>query len=503
MNKYKVHHFFVIVVKFLKIVYNNYRCKSICGDYMVTIKIGRKKVKIFNLILLISFLLVLIYIISSLVFLLPFFNTKYDYKIKKENYSISASAAFRKSVFNCNLKEEYIIDVKDKDIKQKIYKDLLSDGFKNKKENIFVKKSKNFGLCKDDIKEYKKIHNDNYATFKLNGNSNIDVEYGSAYNEEYVSASIDDNNTNDISIDSNLNIKKLGKYIITYKLNIDKNYNQRLYKIVNIIDKQSPVITLIGDKEIVLNYGDKYSEAGYTIVDNYDGDITKKVNVKEKIDTKKPGNYKVTYSVKDSSGNSSKEERIVIVKEKEEKVVKEEPIINKPIIDQKNGITYINGILLVNKTYGLPKDYDPKVNKEASDALKLMQKDASVLGLNLPLISGYRSYKKQSELYKNYVKIDGEEKANTYSAKPGHSEHQTGLAFDIGKVDDSFKGTMEAKWIEENAHLYGFIVRYPKDKTNITGYIYEPWHVRYLGIDIATKVKESNLSLEEYLGLVN
>ena len=205
----------------------------------------------------------------------------------------------------------------------------------------------------------------------------------------------------------------------------------------------------------------------------------------------------------DSSGNSIKEERIIMVKEKEQKVVKEEKKTNEPIIEQKNGMTYVNGILLVNKTYGLPKDYDPKVNKEAEKMLKQMQKDASVLGLDLPLISGYRSYKKQSELYNSYVKLDGEKKASTYSAKPGHSEHQTGLAFDIGSVDDSFKNTMEAKWIEENAHLYGFIVRYPNGKTDITGYIYEPWHVRYLGIDIATKVKESNLSLEEYLGLTN
>ena len=97
--------------------------------------------------------------------------------------------------------------------------------------------------------------------------------------------------------------------------------------------------------------------------------------------------------------------------------------------------------------------------------------------------------------------VDGKEVANTYSALPGHSEHQTGLAFDIGSVERSFVDTSEAKWIEENAHLYGFIVRYPKGKSDITGYIYEPWHVRYLGIDIATDVKNSGLTLEEYLGL--
>ena len=104
-------------------------------------------------------------------------------------------------------------------------------------------------------------------------------------------------------------------------------------------------------------------------------------------------------------------------------------------------------------------------------------------------------------MYNKFVKKDGEEVANTYAAKPGHSEHQTGLAFDIGSVDRSFANTSEAKWIEENAHLYGFIVRYPDNKTDITGYIYEPWHVRYLGKETAKKVWESGLTLEEYLGL--
>ena len=130
-----------------------------------------------------------------------------------------------------------------------------------------------------------------------------------------------------------------------------------------------------------------------------------------------------------------------------------------------------------------------------------MQADAKAVGLNIPLISGYRSYETQEKLYKKYVLKDGEKNASTYSAKAGNSEHQTGLAFDIGSVDRSFEGTDEAKWISENAHLYGFIVRYPKGKTSVTGYIYEPWHVRYLGKKIAKKVYESKLTLEEYLNI--
>lgn len=141
------------------------------------------------------------------------------------------------------------------------------------------------------------------------------------------------------------------------------------------------------------------------------------------------------------------------------------------------------------------------VNPEAQAALNRMQSDASVLGLNLKLVSGFRSYNTQYNLYNNYVRINGQEKADTFSARPGHSEHQTGLAFDVGSTKGAFANTNEAKWLHQNCHLYRFIIRYPKGKTHITGYIYEPWHIRYLGVDTATKVKNSGLTLEEYLGI--
>ena len=198
------------------------------------------------------------------------------------------------------------------------------------------------------------------------------------------------------------------------------------------------------------------------------------------------------YKVSDSSGNTCKKIRTVIVKDKTQSTIK------SPEIKVLYGITYVEGILLVNKTYHLPKNYDPKVNKEALKNLRKMQADAKALGLNIPLVSGYRSYETQEKLYNKYVKKDGEKKANTYSAKPGESEHQTGLAFDIGSVDRSFANTIEAKWLAENAYLYGFIIRYPKDKEEITGYNYEPWHLRYVGQELAKYLKKNNLTLEEY-----
>ncbi len=166
-----------------------------------------------------------------------------------------------------------------------------------------------------------------------------------------------------------------------------------------------------------------------------------------------------------------------------------------------NGRTYVDGILIANKSYALPSDYAPGLDPETESQFNKLSDDAAKVGLNIYLSSGYRSYSYQSQIYSNYSSIYGADTADTFSARPGHSEHQTGLAIDVNTIDDSFAGTPEAEWLAENAHRYGFIIRYPKDKVAITGYKYEPWHLRYLGTDTATKVYNSGLCLEEYLGI--
>ncbi len=163
--------------------------------------------------------------------------------------------------------------------------------------------------------------------------------------------------------------------------------------------------------------------------------------------------------------------------------------------------TYIDGMLIVNKSYALPKDYNPGIDYEAEEAFYKMQAAASKKGLNIYISSAFRSYKDQERIYNDYVSRDGRKLADTYSARPGHSEHQTGLAFDLNTIDSSFADTPEGKWIKNNAHKYGFIIRYPEGKENITGYMYEPWHIRYLGIENAEKVYKSKLTLEEYLDI--
>lgn len=165
--------------------------------------------------------------------------------------------------------------------------------------------------------------------------------------------------------------------------------------------------------------------------------------------------------------------------------------------------TYINGILIANKTYALPADYNPGVNPAAQKAADEMIAAAKQDGISLWIRSGFRSYSYQANLYNNYVARDGKSKADTYSARPGHSEHQTGLAFDMNSLSTSFANTPEGRWLAANCWKYGFIIRYPKGKEHITGYQYEPWHVRYLGKDTAQSVYNSGLTLEEYLGITS
>lgn len=170
-----------------------------------------------------------------------------------------------------------------------------------------------------------------------------------------------------------------------------------------------------------------------------------------------------------------------------------------------NGRTYYYGILIVNKTTKLPSDYNPGEEPKAQRALQQMFTDAERDGVSLYKISGFRSYETQVNLYNQYVARDGEENADRYSARPGTSEHQSGLSYDVGAIGsdanlrEQFGETKEGQWIARHAHRYGFIVRYPKGKEQITGYQYEPWHLRYLGKNNATKVQQSGQSLEEYV----
>jgi D-alanyl-D-alanine carboxypeptidase len=188
-------------------------------------------------------------------------------------------------------------------------------------------------------------------------------------------------------------------------------------------------------------------------------------------------------------------------------------------IQEINGATYIDGVLIANKTYALPQDFiptnpDQPVNADRSStcldktlmsAWNTMLKDATAKGLNIYIASGYRSYNYQVNVYNRYVKSDGAAVADTYSSRPGNSEHQTGLCFDLNTIEDSFQYTNEGKWVNDNCYKYGFCIRFPKGKDSATGYQYESWHLRYVGVDLATKLYNNGdwLSLEEYFGITS
>ncbi|MDF2556501.1 MAG: peptidase [Bacillales bacterium] len=184
-----------------------------------------------------------------------------------------------------------------------------------------------------------------------------------------------------------------------------------------------------------------------------------------------------------------------------------------------------NDRLLVNTKYYLSSSFVPEnleipkvtfafsdtsvekahLRQTAAEALEKMFADSKSSGMNLVAVSGYRSYQRQSVLFNAEVKSKGETEAVKWVARPGTSEHQSGLAMDISsisygsKLDQGFDQTKEFQWLSENAHKYGFILRYPKGKESITNYEYEPWHFRYVGVDVASEMFKLGISFEEFI----
>ena len=192
---------------------------------------------------------------------------------------------------------------------------------------------------------------------------------------------------------------------------------------------------------------------------------------------------------------------------------------NGHVLEIIKGTAFADGVLIVNKTFAIPADYIPvgtylgdlsdveysayAVNNEAYEAYLKMKEDAEAEGLDIHIASAYRSYHAQSDTYAMYERRDGTAGADTYSSRPGHSEHQTGLCFDLNSVGDEFADTPEGMWVDENCWKYGYCVRFPKGKDEYTGYKYESWHLRYVGTELAKKLYNNGdwISLEEFFGL--
>ncbi|WP_394679693.1 D-alanyl-D-alanine carboxypeptidase family protein [uncultured Exiguobacterium sp.] len=208
--------------------------------------------------------------------------------------------------------------------------------------------------------------------------------------------------------------------------------------------------------------------------------------------------------------------------EKPSKPEDETPDVDKSA-DAKADLS-LGMLVVVNKKYSLPIDYKPSdlvvpnvsfsysgvleqsyMRAPAAKQMEKMFAAAKKEGVTLNAVSGFRSGARQKVLYNNYVARDGKAAADQYSARPGHSEHQTGLTFDISSpsvgngLTAALGDTKEGKWIANNAAKYGFIVRYDRGFQSRTGYTYEPWHIRYVGVDVATQIKNNGQTLEEYM----
>lgn len=309
----------------------------------------------------------------------------------------------------------------------------------------------------------------------------------------------------------------IGKRYLTYTV-VDKFSRVHYYYIdVYVVDDIAP--TIEGKDKVTLYVDSKIDLKSYVKAsDNLDKDLV--IETEGEVDTSKEGTYKVKYTTSDKSGNTAEHTIEFTVKKKEVYVAP--PVENGTVgttskgykIENKGGATYINGILIANKTYNLSSSYGNGLTSATKNAFNEMNEAAKADGYSFRIGSGFRSYNSQKSIYNGYVKRDGQAKADTYSARPGHSEHQSGLAIDIcsnhykeGKycIGSAFNNTPDAKWLSDNAYKYGFILRYPSGKTSETGYKYESWHFRYVGKDLAATLYNGGdwITLESYLGITS
>lgn len=337
---------------------------------------------------------------------------------------------------------------------------------------------------------------------------------------------------------SSLEIEEINKLTKSEITDIKRfKYNENLVYMITSSDYDSNNLYLY------LKYTNKYNNIDYlTIFKLINHESFKEENINEYMNyLKENDNVEGIIELVNNYGSEYNDERTInLMKEKyyiHEYLDRYLKYIDKnPTLDYSEVITRINSNLdykfytndkeadttkgmytLVNKYNYLNENYEPKdivsldgkytkyngkLNKDAYEAFKKMADDISKEEMMIKVTTGYRDYNFQATLYNNYVEADGKEEADTYSARPGYSEHQLGYSADLTNEDNvsfgEFENTDEFKWLSKNAHKYGFILRYPKDKEYITGYVYESWHYRYVGVDIATYIYENDITYEEY-----
>ncbi len=276
-------------------------------------------------------------------------------------------------------------------------------------------------------------------------------------------------------------------------------------------DQEGPVIELVKSRiQIGVDSEIDYLSFVQKAIDEVDGDLISEITYNQ-IETSEVGQYEVVYKLSDHAGNQTEKKLIIDVVHYFDNGVFSPVGVVAETVENPEDIT-----VLVNKLYAIPEGWVPDdlesvidnsqqmLRKEANEAYTQFYLAAKEKGIDIYSISGYRTNETQTTYWTNMVKVYGEEYASQYSAYPGRSEHQLGLAIDVSykttgdRLSESVADSEIGQFIVTDAYKYGFILRYPKDKVAITNYGYEPWHIRYVGVELASELYQKGLTLEEY-----
>lgn len=289
----------------------------------------------------------------------------------------------------------------------------------------------------------------------------------------------------------------------TYSLIYEVEGAEFCYEL-SVVDHTAPIITLINNTTIKQDELFDIQQLEIKAIDNYEGDISDQIIVKGNVDVTMPADYELYIEVSDRSGNKAEAHATISV---EALPVSEEPNYNAEanIVSDPDSIT-----VMINKQNMLPDGWEPAdltsignnhyLRAEAAAALEQMRTSAQNSGIVFNVVSSYRTQAYQTNLYNRYMASDPYN-APYYSAYPRTSEHELGLAVDISydfALHNDLDQSALGQWMNEHAHEYGWIMRYPANKTESTGYYFEAWHWRYVGVDLAKAIYESGLSMEEY-----
>lgn len=311
--------------------------------------------------------------------------------------------------------------------------------------------------------------------------------------------------------------KEVGEYVVNGEIENDLGQTKSFSIQLKIIDKQAPEFN--GPNEIEWNLNEDFDYAlgthGISITDNHDENLIDNVTHEGEVNTAEAGIYEITYHIVDEAGNQASHNLKVTVKEGAVHASTTDDLYTDPRNITPNIVRNPENIkALVNKNNALPDGWAPNdlvaitsnngrdmsLRKEAAASWERLNADAKAAGIVIQVVSSYRTQQYQNSLFYNYYAVDGSN-AFLYSALSRRSEHEMGLAIDVsydGSLHEDLLDSSVGKFMHEQGYKYGFILRYPSDKINITKYGFEAWHYRYVGIDLATKLKQNNMTLEEY-----